>query len=489
MVRVRFAPSPTGLLHIGGLRTALYNYLFARQNGGKFILRIEDTDRTRFVENAEADILEGLRWAGIEIDEGPEAGGEVGPYRQSERGDIYMEHAKILMDQGKAYVAFDTPEELEALRNESSSEGVVTKYDSTTRGRMKNSISLSQSEVDALLAEGVPHVIRLKIPEDLVIKIQDRSRGEVEFHSSTIDDQVLIKSDGMPTYHLAVVVDDHHMGITHVVRGVEWLPSTPKHFFMFEAFGWDPPEVAHLPLILSPSGGKLSKRKAEKAGIPVFVHEYQSTGYEPEALVNFLLFLGWNPGTEQELFDMSQMTKDFSLERIGSSGMQFDLAKLSWYNQQHIKLKPGDVLATQFEKAFLESGFKPEGRDMQAIAGLLAERVEFVKEGPELGSFFFNRPDSYPEDLLAKVKPDSLVLVKVLADRISNVDPFEASGLKELIKEICAEHDQKMGSVMFPARLGVTGASAGPDLLPSMVILGAEECAERLRFLLTQLSG
>ncbi len=482
MVRVRFAPSPTGLLHIGGLRTALYNYLFARKNGGKFILRIEDTDRSRFVEGAEKDILDGLKWAGLDIDEGPESGGEYGPYRQSERGDIYLKHAQQLIELGKAYYAFDTPEELELLRNESADKGEVTKYDSSTRIRMRNSLTLAPKEVNKLLEENAPSVIRLMIPENQIIRIQDQTRGEVEFHSSTIDDQILIKSDGMPTYHLAVVVDDHFMGITHVVRGVEWLPSTPKHVYMYEAFAWDAPELAHLPLILSPSGGKLSKRKAEKAGIPVFLHEYMSAGYEPEALINFLLFLGWNPGTEQELYSMSEMTEDFSFERIGSSGMQFDLNKLSWYNQQHLIRKPISDLAEQFTKEYTEAGLSTGELDMKAIAALLAERVEFAKEAPMVGLFFSTSPDSFPEDLLERVKPGSAILLTSLSKRLLELDNFREDEIRSLISSVAEKNEVKMGALMFPTRLAITGSGKGPDLLPSMAVLGAEECQSRLEF-------
>ncbi|MEX0746711.1 MAG: glutamate--tRNA ligase, partial [Rhodothermales bacterium] len=332
-VRVRFAPSPTGYLHIGGLRTALYNYLFARKHGGAFLLRIEDTDQERFVPDAEADILDSLEWAGLEYDEGPRKGGPFEPYYQSRRKETYAAHSRELVDAGHAYYAFDTVADLERMRERHAREGEPpAKYDARTRMEMSNSLTLPREDVEKRLAAGEEHVIRLRVPTGDVVRFDDLIRGTVSFDSSTVDDQVLIKSDGLPTYHLANVVDDHLMRITHVIRGEEWLSSTPKHALLYRYFGWTMPEMAHLPLIMSPAGGKLSKRNSETLGIPVNVRQYREAGYEPEAVVNFLAFLGWNPGTEKEIFSLEELIQSFSIERVGSSSVQFNLDKLRWYN-------------------------------------------------------------------------------------------------------------------------------------------------------------
>ena len=345
-MRVRFAPSPTGYLHIGGLRTALYNWLLARRHGGTFVLRIEDTDRTRFVEGAEDDILSSLKWAGLDIDEGPEEGGAFGPYRQSDRSERYAEIAQELMRRGQAYIAFDDAEAIEAMRERHrADDNPNPRYDHTTRMGMNNSLTRPEDEVKERVEAGEPHVIRLLVQPGLSVTFRDAIRGEVTFKSDEVDDQVLVKSDGLPTYHLANIVDDHDMQITHVIRGEEWLPSTPKHVLLYQALGWDVPMMAHLPLILSPTGGKLSKRNAEKQGIPVSVAQYRDTGYEPEALFNFLALLGWNPGTEQELFSLEELTASFALDRVGQSGVQFDMQKLQWFNEQWIRSMPDAALA------------------------------------------------------------------------------------------------------------------------------------------------
>ncbi|HKL88859.1 MAG TPA: glutamate--tRNA ligase, partial [Salinibacter sp.] len=341
-VRVRFAPSPTGLLHIGGLRTALYNYLFARKHDGDFVLRIEDTDRSRYVDEAEEDIISALAWTDLEYDEGPGAGGDCSPYRQSERGDLYREYAEKLVEADAAYYAFDTEEELAAMREEGDGS---TAYDASTRLNMSNSLTMTAEEVEQKIDAGDEYVVRLKVPRRDNIQFEDEVRGAVSFDASEVDDQVLLKSDGMPTYHLANIVDDHLMEISHVIRGEEWLSSTPKHVLMYEALGWEPPTFAHLPLIMSPEGGKLSKRDADRLGIPVYVNDYKKAGYEPDGLLNFLALLGWNPGTEQELFSREEMIDAFSLDRVGASGVQFDLDKLRWVNEHFVRDLSVDALA------------------------------------------------------------------------------------------------------------------------------------------------
>ena len=357
-VRVRFAPSPTGLLHIGGLRTALYNYLFARKHGGTFVLRIEDTDRERFVEEAEPDIRSSLAWAGLEADEGPDRGGPSAPYYQSQRGDIYHQYAQQLVDAGHAYHAFDTPEALDEMRARlQSDENPSPRYDAASRMSMQNALTLPMEEVHQRIERGEPHVVRLKVDPERTVRFEDAVRGWVSFEGTEMDDQVLVKSDGMPTYHLANVVDDHLMKITHVIRGEEWLPSTPKHVLLYEYLGWEVPEMAHLPLILSPNGGKLSKRNADELGIPVSVRDYREEGYEPAALLNFLAFLGWNPGTEQEVFTLDELVEAFTLDRVGSSGVQFNLEKLRWYNGQFLRRAPVEDLVDRIRPLVRERGW------------------------------------------------------------------------------------------------------------------------------------
>ncbi|MFT7551270.1 MAG: glutamyl-tRNA synthetase, partial [Rhodothermales bacterium] len=395
-VRVRFAPSPTGYLHIGGLRTALYNYLLARQTGGSFILRIEDTDRTRFVDDAEDDILSALRWAGLDLDEGPSTDGGFGPYRQSERSDLYHRYASRLVETGSAYLAFDTPEEIEAMKDELKSEqNPSPRYDCVTRGQMRNSLTLDAAEVQKLLAAGVPHVIRLNVTPGRTIGFEDAVRGLVQFASEVVDDQVLVKSDGMPTYHLANVVDDHHMEITHVIRGEEWLSSTPKHVLLYEALGWTAPTMAHLPLILSPTGGKLSKRAADRQGIPVLVKDYEKAGYEPEALVNYLALLGWNPGDDREIFELDGLVEAFSLARVGSAGVQFDLDKLAWFNGQHLRKKAPESLVTG-AIAQLEAAGTPASRELvEGVVHLMQDRIVFASDLVTTTGYFFEDPQTY----------------------------------------------------------------------------------------------
>lgn len=492
-VRVRFAPSPTGPLHIGGVRTALYNYLFARKQGGKMLLRLEDTDQNRFVPGAEAYILEALAWVGVQIDEGLGVGGPHGSYRQSERQEIYRQYAEKLIAGGQAYYAFDTPEALEAIRQAVEKQGSAFQYNAATRMRLQNALTLPADEVAARLAAGEPHVIRLRVPAKEDIRFQDLIRGHIVVHSSQIDDKVLLKADGMPTYHLANVVDDHLMDITHVIRGEEWLPSAPLHVLLYRAFGWQRPEFAHLPLLLKPEGnGKLSKRDADLGGFPVFplqwtdpatgqvARGFREDGYLPEAVVNFLAFLGWNPGSEQEIFSMQQLIEAFELEQIHKGGARFDIAKARWLNQQYLRHISDDTLARQL---------LPElGGDLQRatqVVHLLKDRVSFPHEIVEQARFLAQPPSHIDEQLLAGKWNEQVAAV--LADYTAQLPaarPFTAASAKELLQAVTEKHGIKMGRVMQPLRVALTGQAAGPDLMLSMEIMGPQATAERLNFAL-----
>ncbi len=474
-IRVRFAPSPTGYLHIGGLRTALYVYLFARKHHGALVLRIEDTDRTRFVHDAEADILHGLEWASIEYDEGPDKGGDFGPYRQSERSEMYLNAAATLIESGDAYYAFDSPSELEEMRNQTG-QG----YNASTRTSMRNSLTLPADEVQALLADSsVDHVIRLRVPEDQQVTFHDACRGEISFSTSEIDDQVLIKSDGLPTYHLANVVDDHTMQISHIIRGEDWLSSTPKHVLLYNAFGWEAPAFAHLPLILSPSGGKLSKRKAEKDGIPVFVSDYEKAGFEPEAVVNFLALLGWNPGTDQELFTLEELVEAFSLERVGTSGVQFDLNKLMWINEQVIRnLSPEEILARIGSD--LPSNEADQSYNLEVIK-LLTPRAKKLSDIVADSSYLFRDPEGYDETFVSKKwKPESAPLVNAFRQKVEALETFESERLHDAVAAIVEENEVGFGKVVAPIRLALTGVAAGPGLFEIMELIGREATLRRL---------
>ena len=482
-VRVRFAPSPTGYLHIGGLRTALYNYLLARKTGGEFLLRIEDTDRTRFVADAEADILKALAWAGLEVDEGPVQGGEAGPYRQSERSEHYKQAAEALVRSGHAYHAFDTPEEIDAMRERfATSEDPSPRYDAATRGGMRNSLSLAASEVKDLLDSGTPHVVRLKVDPGRVVAFDDAVRGRVEFRSDVVDDQVLVKSDGMPTNHLANVVDDHLMGITHVIRGEEWLPSTPKHILLYEALGWAAPAMAHLPLILSPTGGKLSKRAAERQGIPVLVRDYVEAGYEPEALINYLALLGWNPGDDREVFSLEDLVETFGLERVGSAGVQFDLDKLAWFNGQHLRRKSVEALAELTGAGLADAGIEAADDYVAAIVALMQDRVGFASELVTGTGYFFSDPDGFDETGVKKRwKEDSAELVRAYAARIEAEGIRSADRFEAALREIAEERGAGAGRIIHPVRLAVSGVTFGPGLFELLEVLGPERCVRRLR--------
>lgn len=496
-VRVRFAPSPTGALHIGGVRTALYNFLLARKHQGTMILRIEDTDQNRYVPGAEQYIIDSLQWAGITIDEGVGVGGPHAPYRQSERKDIYRKYALQLIADGNAYYAFDTEEDLEHMREELKAKGVdQTTYGTASRGQMKNSLTLPASEVEAKLASGEPYVIRFKVPENREVRLHDLIRGEVSVHSSQVDDKVLMKSDGMPTYHLANVVDDYLMKISHVIRGEEWLPSAPLHVLLYEAFGWrnEMPQFAHLPLLLKPDGnGKLSKRDADQLGFPIFpltwtdpkTHEvamgYREAGYLPEALINFLAFLGWNPGTSQELFSMAELTEAFTLERIGKAGARFDIHKAQWFNQHYLRVKSDDELAAYFIASVQADGLSCDKERAKKIALAMRDRITFPKDIWMNGKFFLIAPTQYDEQVAAKKwNADAVRVLKAYAERIAGLPQITAEQAKQLLEEVTAQLGIKTGQILQALRMAVTGGSSGPDLMLTIEILGAAETASRL---------
>lgn len=493
-VRVRFAPSPTGALHIGGVRTALYNYLFARQHGGDLVFRIEDTDSNRFVPGAEEYILESFKWLNIEFDEGVSFGGEYGPYRQSERREIYKKYVKILLDAGKAYIAFDTPEELQAKRSEIDN----FQYDASTRLQMRNSLVLSPDEVDALIADGAQYVVRFKINPNEDIHVNDLIRGEVVINSSILDDKVLYKSaDELPTYHLANIVDDHLMKISHVIRGEEWLPSAPLHVLLYRAFGWEDsmPEFAHLPLLLKPEGnGKLSKRDGDRLGFPVFPLEwkdpktgdissgFRETGYLPEAVVNFLALLGWNPGTEQEILSMKDLIELFDLSRCSKSGAKFDYKKGLWFNHQYIQQTANEELAKQFIPILEEHQVEAPLDRVAQVIGLVKERVSFVSELWDVADFFFIAPQVYDEKTVRKRwKEDSAKHVLAIADILESLDDFSVESQEESVKAWIEANDLKMGQVMNAFRLAVVGASKGPHMYDITAFLGKEESVRRMR--------
>jgi len=486
-VRVRFAPSPTGPLHIGGVRTALYNYLFARKMGGTFILRVEDTDQTRFVPGAEQYILDSLAWLGISPDEGVGASGPHAPYRQSERKDLYKAYADQLIQDGKAYYAFDTSEELDAMRAIFESKGSAFQYNALTRVKLRNSLALPADEVKALLDSDTPYVIRLKVPAKGEIRFQDSVRDWVHVHTSSIDDKVLMKSDGMPTYHLANVVDDHIMEITHVIRGEEWLPSAPLHILLYQAFGWTAPQFAHLPLLLKPEGnGKLSKRDADLGGFPVFPMEwtdpqtgavskgFKQEGYLPEATLNFLAFLGWNPGTEQELFSLTELVEAFSLERINKAGAKFDVNKAKWFNEQYLKQQSPADLAKEY------LGNLPTGQAI-AFVGLFLDRITFPQELSNLVASFVEKPSVYDEAVIQnKWNQEAANGLALIATALPQVSVWDADSIKQAIHDCLEAGGIKMGKVMQMLRVALSGNGAGPDLMISMQLWGKDQVIDRL---------
>ncbi|GEO03441.1 glutamate--tRNA ligase [Adhaeribacter aerolatus] len=496
-VRVRFAPSPTGPLHIGGVRTALYNYLFAKKMGGKMLLRIEDTDQNRFVPGAEDYIFQSLEWCGIKLDESPVHGGPHAPYRQSERKPMYMDYALKLVNDGHAYYAFDTAEELDAMRERLKAAKVATpQYNAITRNTMRNSLTLPEDEVKELLESGTPYVIRLKVPRKEEIRLKDLIRGWVLVHSSSIDDKVLMKSDGMPTYHLANIVDDHLMDITHVIRGEEWLPSAPLHVLLYRYLGWEStmPEFAHLPLLLKPDGnGKLSKRDGDKLGFPVFPLEwhdpftgekssgYRESGYLPEAFVNFLAFLGWNPGTHQEIFSMDELAEAFSIERIGKSGTRFDINKARWYNEQYLRAKPDAELAQYLLAALAEHNIACSEEKAVKIASVMKERVTFPQDFWREAAYFFVAPETYNEKVAEKKWNNAAVAVfEDFKNQLPNIQEYTADNIKALLLQILEQHNMKIGQVMQALRLALTGLEAGPDLMAIIEIIGPDETAKRI---------
>ncbi len=492
-VRVRFAPSPTGPLHAGGVRTALYNYLYARQMGGQMLLRIEDTDQNRFVPGAEAYILESLKWLGIEIDEGPENGGPHAPYRQSERKEMYREYADRLVAEGKAYFAFDTAEELDAMRKRLEAAKVAAaQYNAITRMEMSNSLTLSPEETKARIENGDAYVVRMKIMPKEDVRFNDLIRGWVVVHSSQIDDKVLLKSDGMPTYHLANIVDDHLMGITHVIRGEEWLPSAPLHILLYRYLGWEDsmPKFAHLPLLLKPDGnGKLSKRDADLGGFPIFPLQwtdpvtgdiakgFREEGYLPEATANFLALLGWNAGTEQEIFSMEDLIKNFSFERVHKAGARFDIQKANWFNQQYIKLQSASTIEAAIKPIYAEKGITVSGTQISQIVHLLKDRITFVKEIVSESMFLFNLPEEYDQDVVVKKwNEEAVSALGGFKDALeSYTGTFEAAQIKLILNAAMEAMGMKLGKLMPALRLALTGAGTGPDLMIIMEILGKDE--------------
>lgn len=503
-VRVRFAPSPTGALHIGGVRTALYNFLLARKHKGTMILRIEDTDQNRYVPGAEDYIQASLAWAGIKIDEGVGVGGSYAPYRQSERKEIYKKYAQQLVDEGHAYYAFDTAEELDAMREKLQKEaGSDQQYGSGTRLHMKNSITLPAAEVEKKLSSGVPHVIRLMVPAGESITLQDLIRGQVTVDSSLIDDKVLMKSDGMPTYHLANVVDDYLMKISHVIRGEEWLPSAPLHVLLYRYLGWekDMPQFAHLPLLLKPDGnGKLSKRDADKMGFPIFplnwtdpgtgemTKGFRENGYLPEAMVNFLAFLGWNPGTEQEIFSMDQLIEAFTLERIGKAGARFDIQKAQWFNQHYLRSKSDDELSDYLAESLRKENISCPHDKLIKIVATMKDRVTFPQDFWEQGKFFFRAPVAFDEQVAAKKwSTDAVRVLDAFRLELTALGTLPAEHAKGMLEKITTGLGIKIGQIMPALRLAMTGGASGPDLMMTMEILGPADTARRIQFALETL--
>ncbi|MFK7756308.1 MAG: glutamate--tRNA ligase [Flavobacteriales bacterium] len=489
--RVRFAPSPTGPLHMGGVRTALYNYLFAKKHGGTFILRIEDTDQTRYVEGAEDYIMSALNWCNLLPQEGPGLGGQHGPYRQSERKEMYAKYADQLIDSGNAYYAFDTAEELDTKRK--SAEKGDWRYGIGTREGMNNSLGMNEEELTKRFATDAPYVIRFKTPENETITFTDEIRDEVSFDSKVLDDKVIFKSDGMPTYHLANIVDDHLMEITHVIRGEEWLPSAPLHVLLYRAFGWEAPKFAHLPLILKPTGnGKLSKRDGAKFGFPVFPLEwfdhkenetysgYKEEGYLPEAFTNMLLMLGWNPGTEQELFTHDEMVKAFSLDRVVKSGARFDPDKAKWFNENWLRNLSNQDILVLLQPLAAEKEIGMSEYKLSELIGLLKERVSFIHEFLEAG-YLFGAPQSYDEKTVKKKwKDQSAELMKELASKFATLKDFNAVTAKETFSAFMAEKEVGFGQLGPALRLLLTGLGGGPDLFEIMNFLGKEESLSRM---------
>jgi glutamyl-tRNA synthetase len=503
-VRVRFAPSPTGALHIGGVRTALYNYLLARKHNGTMILRIEDTDQTRFVPGAEEYILKSLEWVGIQIDEGVGKDGPHAPYRQSERKAIYRQYAQKLVDDGNAYYAFDTEQEIEAMRERLKAQGDPNQqYGGGSRLQMKNSLTLPKEDVKKKLDAGEQYVIRLNVPINQEIRLTDLIRGEVVVNSSQIDDKVLMKSDGMPTYHLANVVDDYLMKISHVIRGEEWLPSAPLHVLLYQFLGWknEMPQFAHLPLLLKPDGnGKLSKRDADKMGFPIFplnwndpaTNElstgFKERGYLPEALINFLAFLGWNPGTEQEIFSMQELIDAFSVERIGKAGAKFDIQKAQWFNQHYLRAKSDKELADYLLPYLEAETIECPQEKIERICAALRERITYPQDLWEQGKIFFHAPKMFDEQIVSKKwNDDAVKVLSAFKEEIKVLKSLSAEAAKITLESVTAKLGIKTGQILQALRMSLTGGASGPDLMITMEIIGADEVVNRIGFALDNL--
>jgi len=502
-VRVRFAPSPTGPLHIGGVRTALFNYLFAKKYNGDFILRIEDTDQSRYVDGAENYIIEALNWCGIPFDEGPGKKEQFGPYRQSERKEIYKQYADRLVAKGKAYYAFDTSEDLDNHSKDHEANGKTFTYNwhNREKGRLVNSLVLTEAETQAKIDAGDDYVIRFLSPKDEILNLKDIIRGDIQIDTNTLDDKVLFKSDGMPTYHLANIVDDHLMEITHVIRGEEWLPSLALHYLLYDAFGWEAPYFAHLPLILKPTGkGKLSKRDGDKLGFPVFplawkddntneiTRGYREDGYFPEAVVNFLAFLGWNPGTEQEIFTLKELVESFDLKRVNKAGARFDPDKTKWFNHHYMQEQDNEGLARQFQLVYSD---KLDHIDLNYIAlviGLIKERATFVYDFWDLGHFFFETPMELDEKAVNKAwKEDTSELMQELLTVINDIDLFEKDIIQNTVKSWITAKEIGFGKIMMPLRLALVGALKGPDVFDIMFMIGKNESLQRIYNLINTL--
>ena len=493
-VRVRFAPSPTGPLHLGGVRTALYDYLFAKNQGGDFVLRIEDTDTARYVEGAEEYIMKALEWCGIIPDESPIHGGNYGPYRQSERRDIYDKYTAEILKTDYAYIAFDTPEELEKIRAEYEAKGEVFSYNNFTRNSMRNSLTLSEQETQELINQNVPYVVRFKMPIDRIVNLEDIIRGKSSVNTNTLDDKVLVKNDGMPTYHFANIIDDHEMEITHVIRGEEWLPSMPLHVLLYEAMGWTAPEFAHLSLILKPEGkGKLSKRDGAKFGFPVFPMNfydeatgetykgYKEEGYLPEAFVNFLALLGWSPSDDKEILSLEEMASEFDLHKVHKAGARFSKEKAEWLNHQYLQKQSNEELLESFKNLEETKNINLSDETLLKIIGLMKERATFVKDIYTQGKFFFEAPAEYDEKAVKKAWNEETASIMTELSEKLNTTEFKSEILKEEIHHFVEEKGLGFGKVMMPLRLALVGELKGPDVPDLLEILGKEESLTRLK--------
>lgn len=497
-VRVRFAPSPTGPLHIGGVRTALFNYLFAKKHQGDFLLRIEDTDQTRYVEGAEKYIVEALEWLQIPYDEGPGKEGACGPYRQSERKEMYRAYADRLITEGKAYYAFDTAEELQEARKAAEVKGETFIYNHSNREHLKNALALPPETIHKMISEGEEYVIRFKSPANITLELNDIIRGNLQIDTNTLDDKVLFKSDGMPTYHLANIVDDHLMEITHVIRGEEWLPSLALHQMLYDAFGWQAPHFAHLPLIMKPVGkGKLSKRDGEAGGYPVYPLQwktdvdhyigYREEGYFSKAVINMLALLGWNPGTEQEIFSLEELTQLFSLERVHKSGAKFDPEKTKWFQHQYLQKLSDEELVEPFRKLLKEKDLDPQ-LDLLKVISLVKERATFIKDLWEQSSYFFVAPVRFDEKSAQKVfKEDTSTLLQEVVSILKTTENFSVPSLSESVKGWITSQEIGFGKVMMPLRLALVGEMKGPDVFDILSVLGKKESIDRIEFAISRI--